>query len=52
MQVIDDAEERLRREKFLADANAAYATLKRNPKLWKEELDERAWWESTLADGT
>ena len=50
--VLDAAIERYRREKFLAAANAGYAALKRNPKLWKEELDERASWDSTLADGT
>jgi len=49
--VLDKAIEHYRREKFLRDANADYAALRRNPKAWKEELKERALWEQTLSDG-
>ena len=49
--VLDKAIEHYRREKFLRDANADFAALKRNSKAWKEELREREVWEQTLADG-
>lgn len=40
-----------RRKRFLDDLNRGYAALRRNPKAWKEELDERRAWDSALADG-
>ena len=49
--VLDDAIERYRRDKFLADVNAAYARLRADPRAWKEELDERLVVEGTLMDG-
>ena len=49
--VLDKAIENYRRQKFLDDANAAFATLKSNPKAWKEELEERKLWDLTLNDG-
>jgi len=49
--VLDKAIEHYRREKFLRDANADYAALRRNPKAWKEELKERDVWEQALSDG-
>ncbi len=49
--VLDKAIERYRREKFLRDANADFAALKRNRRAWKEELKERELWEHTLSDG-
>jgi len=49
--VLDEAVDRYQREKFLDQANAAFAALKSNPKAWKEELTERALWEQTLTDG-
>jgi hypothetical protein len=49
--VLDKAIEHYRREKFLRDANADFAALRRNSKAWKEELRERELWEQTLADG-
>jgi len=49
--VLDKAIEHYRREKFLRDANADFAALKRNPKAWKEELKERDVWEQALSDG-
>ena len=36
---------------FLAGLNADFAALRNNPKAWKEELHERALWDSTLSDG-
>jgi len=49
--VLEAALERYRREKFLEDANAAFAALKANPSAWREELAERSLWENTLGDG-
>ena len=49
--VLDKAIERYRRERFLRAANEEYASLKRDPKAWKQELHEREIWESTSADG-
>ncbi len=49
--VLDKAIERYRRDKFLRDANADFAALKRDKKAWKDELKERDLWEQTLADG-
>ena len=49
--ILDEAIERYEREKFLDEANAAFARLKSDPKAWKEELAERAIWDQTLSDG-
>ncbi len=49
--VLEKAIERYRREKFLEDANAAYAVLKANPRTWRDEIAERELWENTLGDG-
>lgn len=49
--ILDKAIERYRRDKFVRDANADFAALKRDPKAWREELKERDLWEQTLSDG-
>lgn len=40
-----------RRRQFWEKFNAAYTALREDPEAWKEELEERALWEATLADG-
>jgi hypothetical protein len=50
--LLDEAVEQLRRLKFLAQANAAFAALKADPRAWKAELEERRLWQRTLSDGT
>jgi predicted transcriptional regulator len=50
-QVLEDAVERYRRERFFADLHAAYARLRADQTAWEEELAERAELEGTLADG-
>jgi hypothetical protein len=50
-QVLEDAVERYRRERFFADVHAAYARLRADQAAWEEELAERAELEGTLADG-
>jgi predicted transcriptional regulator len=49
--ILDRAIEEYRRKRFLEEANAAYAALRANPEAWREEQEERALWEATLADG-
>jgi hypothetical protein len=49
--VLDEAIERYQRDKFLDEANAAYAKLRSDARGWKAELAERALWDKTLADG-
>ena len=49
--VIAEAVEKLRRERFMDEVNAGFAALRADPALWAQELEERALWERTLADG-
>jgi hypothetical protein len=49
--VLDAAIEEYRRHRFLQAANKAYSVLKENPKNWKQELEERKQWETTLSEG-
>jgi len=49
--ILDLAVEEYRRQRFLEEANEAYAALRRNHKAWKTELSERKEWDATLADG-
>ncbi len=49
--VLDDAIEYYQRDKFLNEANAAYARLKADPKAWSEELEARRASAGTLMDG-
>ncbi len=44
--LIEQALEKLFREFFLAEVNKDYEALRNNPEAWKEELAERAEWES------
>jgi predicted transcriptional regulator len=50
-QVLEEAVERYRRERFFADLHAAYARLADDRSGWDEELDERTQLDGTLADG-
>lgn len=49
--VLKDAIDRYRRERFLEEANVAFATLRNNPELWNEEQRERAIWDRAAGDG-
>jgi len=49
--LLADVVERYRRERFFASINSGYARLKRDKKAWKDELEERELWDSTLGDG-
>jgi predicted transcriptional regulator len=49
--VLRQAIDHYRREKFLEEANAAFAALKGNPNAWAEEQQERELWDRTAGDG-
>lgn len=50
-EVLDLAVEAYRRQVFLRDANAAFATLRANPEAWNAEQEERAAWDAAVGDG-
>jgi predicted transcriptional regulator len=49
--VLKQAIDSYRREKFLVEANAAFAALRSNPETWNEEQQERDLWDQTTGDG-
>ena len=49
--VLDKAVEAHRRRQFLDGVAADFARLRKDPKAWRQELNERAEWDATLADG-
>ena len=51
LALIDEAVEALRRQRFLEQVNAAYATLRADPRSWAALEAERRSWDVTLADG-
>jgi len=50
-EILETAIEAYRRQRFLEDCNSAFAALRRNPKAWAEEQEERNTWNATLSDG-
>jgi hypothetical protein len=48
---VEQAVEAYRRQRLLAEANAAWAKLRSQPTRWREEVEEREGWDVTLADG-
>lgn len=50
-ELIAEAVEAFRRRRILELTNAAYAAMRSDPALWREELDEREIWDVTLSDG-
>ncbi len=38
-------------EQYIAELNAGYAELRKDPQAWAEEQAERALWDRTLMDG-
>lgn len=51
LALLDEAVEALRRQRFLEQLNAAYATLRADPRAWEEIERERRAWDVTLPDG-
>ena len=49
--VLDKAIDEYRRRRFLEGLSADFAALRKDAKAWRHELDERAAWDVTLADG-
>jgi predicted transcriptional regulator len=49
--ILSEAIESYRRRKFLEQANAGFATLRRDPAAWAEEQEERDLWDRTVKDG-
>jgi len=49
--VLGEAIESYRRRVFLEQANAAFAALRADAEAWTDEEEERAAWETALADG-
>lgn len=49
--VLKQAIDSYRREKFLEEANAAFAVLRSNLEAWSEEQRERDDWDRTAGDG-
>ena len=49
--VLKQASDSYRREKFLEEANTAFAALRSNPEAWAEERQERDLWDQTAGDG-
>jgi predicted transcriptional regulator len=50
-QVLEQAIETYRRQRLLAEANAAYAALREDAAAWDDLASERAAWDATLSDG-
>lgn len=49
-EVIDAALRRYERELFIERMNAGFEALRADPEAWREEQEERASWDVTLAD--
>lgn len=49
--VIDSALAEYERKLFWSKTASEFQALKKNPKAWKAELEEREAWDITLADG-
>jgi predicted transcriptional regulator len=49
--VLDQALETYRRQKFLDEAGEAYDALRRDPRAWKMHQADISAWDATLSDG-
>lgn len=50
-ELVYRAVEAYRRQRIIERTNETYAAMRRDPAVWREELDERAAWDVTLVDG-
>lgn len=48
--ILQKALDAYQRTKIIEGINSHYDAIRANPKLWKEELEERALWEATEVD--
>jgi hypothetical protein len=51
LALLDEAVESLRRQRFLEQVNAAYASLRADAREWEAVENERREWDGTLPDG-
>lgn len=49
-EVLEEAVETLRRQRFLVGLAADFAALRADPEAWRDELDERVAWDRALGD--
>ena len=49
--LLERAIDEYERKAFLEEVNAGFAKLRRDPKAWEQELEERAAWDIALSDG-
>ena len=49
--ILKEAIDSYRRERFLKEANVAFAALRSKPQAWGEEQQERDLWDRTSVDG-
>lgn len=49
--ILEKAIEDYRDKLFFEAVNRGYAALKASPEAWKQELEERRAWDTTLGDG-
>jgi predicted transcriptional regulator len=49
--ILKEAIDSYRREKFLEEANAAFAVLRTDPEAWREEQRDREIWDRAIEDG-
>ena len=50
-EIIHDALEAYNRDRMLDEINAAFASVKRDESVWREEQAERTAWDGTALDG-
>lgn len=49
--ILEKAIEHYHRQRFLEEANQAFAALRNDSQAWQAEMEEREAWDVTLADG-
>jgi len=49
--ILKEAIESYRREKFLEEANTAFAALRTDPEAWRDEERDREIWDRAIEDG-
>ena len=50
MEIVHEALELYRRQLLLRSMNRGFATMRRDPVAWNEEMAERSGWDITLGD--
>ena len=51
LAVLEKALREYHQKQFFDAVNQAYAALRKDPKKWHEEIEERKAWDTTLGDG-